>query len=98
MSLKAIAKRSSRKAIFAKKKFSESMEEIELFVKVIEDETASHKAKEGKKLAPHLEDAPLFALALTLGCPIWSNEEAFKDQKQVKIYNTADLIRLLQLG
>jgi len=56
------------------------------------------QGKRREKTGPHLEDAPLFALALTLGCPIWSNEEAFKDQKQVKIYNTADLIRLLQLG
>jgi predicted nucleic acid-binding protein len=87
-----------RKAKINKEPFFESLEEMALFVAVIEDEEASLKAEEGKKLAPHIEDAPLFALALTLGCPIWSKEEAFKDQKQVKVYNTQDLIRLLRLG
>jgi predicted nucleic acid-binding protein len=86
-----------RKSRISKDKFFQSIEEMELFVKVIEDVMASDKAKEGKKLAPHLEDAPLLALALTLGCPIWSKEEAFKDQTQVKIYNTYDIIRLMQL-
>jgi len=86
-----------RKSRISPEEFIESVKELQLFVRVMEDETASLKAKEAAKLAPHIEDAPLFALALTAGCPIWSKEAAFKDQKRIKIYNTEDLIRLLRL-
>ncbi|MBI2541351.1 hypothetical protein HYV80_01400 [Candidatus Woesearchaeota archaeon] len=45
-----------------------------------------------EKLAPHAKDAPYFALALHLGCAIWSREEDFKKQGEVKIYSTPELV------
>ena len=48
-----------------------------------------------KEIAPHIKDAPYFALALSLNCPIWSDEKAFKKQSAVKIFSTAELIKLL---
>jgi len=39
-----------------------------------------------------INDSPFLALALTLDCPIWSNDRHFKRQKEVKIYGTAELI------
>lgn len=45
-----------------------------------------------EKLAPHSKDAPYFALALHLGCAIWTREEDFKKQDEVKIYSTSELI------
>ena len=44
------------------------------------------------KLAPHSKDAPYFALALHLGCAIWSREKDFKKQDEVKVYSTAELV------
>lgn len=45
-----------------------------------------------EKLAPHSKDVPYFALALHLGCAIWSREDDFKKQGEVKIYSTSELV------
>ena len=48
------------------------------------------------ELAPHIKDAPYFAPALLLNCPIWSDEKLFKRQDEVKIFNTKELSRLYE--
>ena len=45
-----------------------------------------------EKLAPHSKDVPYFALALHLGCAIWSREDDFKKQSAVKVYSTTKLV------
>lgn len=45
-----------------------------------------------EKLAPHSKDVPYFALALHLGCAIWSREKDFKKQGEVKVYSTPELV------
>ena len=45
-----------------------------------------------EKLAPHGKDAPYFALALHLGCAIWSREKAFKKQAEIRVYSTSELV------
>ena len=45
-----------------------------------------------ERLAPHRKDVPYFALALHLGCSIWSREEDFKKQGEVKVYFTPELV------
>jgi len=42
----------------------------------------------------HEKDIPIFALALKLRCPIWSNEPDFKNQKEVKVFDNRDMIEL----
>jgi len=39
-----------------------------------------------------VSDSPFIALALTLKCPVWSNDEHFKQQKEVTVYKTEELI------
>jgi len=41
-------------------------------------------------------DVDLLALALTLGCPVWSNDHDFEDTGVV-LFTTANLLRSLQL-
>ena len=48
------------------------------------------------ELAPHAKDAPYFALALSLNCPIWYDEKLFKKQDVVKVFNTEELLKLLK--
>ena len=50
---------------------------------------------EAKKLIPHLKDVSFFALALKLGCAIWSEEKTFKRQNKVDIFNIKELIDFL---
>ena len=83
------------KAKISERDFLKAVREMELFVNIIEDEKVSSFAEEGKTLAPHEEDAPLFAMALYFGCPVWSNETAFKKQSGVKVFSTKDIFELL---
>jgi len=85
------------KSKITEEEFSRSLTELEIFVRTIDDKFVSKFGKEAIKLAPHSEDAPVFALALFFNCPIWSNEVAFKKQSKVKVFNTKELIQLFGL-
>ena len=75
---------------------SEVIEEFEILKRRVEifpiykfpDEIQS----KAEKLAPHRKDVPYFALALHLGCAIWSREEDFKKQDEIKVYATPELV------
>lgn len=50
-------------------------------------------------ISPHEEetkDDPYFALAMSLNAPIWSDEKEFKEQSQVKVLSTRELLKLLE--
>ena len=54
---------------------------------------------EANKISPHGEetkDDPYFALALAFNFPIWSDEGAFRKQSKVKVFTTAELLKLLE--
>lgn len=42
------------------------------------------------------KDAPFLALAMQLGCPIWSNDKHFQRQKEVRVYTTRDILGLIE--
>ena len=75
---------------------SEVIEEFEILKRRVEifpiykfpDEVQS----KAEKLAPHRKDAPYFALALHLGCAVWSREKAFKKQAEIRVYSTSELV------
>ena len=46
------------------------------------------------ELTPDHDDWPF--LALSLSCPIWSNDRGMRWQKEVEVYNTGELASLLQ--
>jgi|SRR3989344_6956085 len=64
------------------------------FIRLIPIESCKEFKSEAKKLAPHDKDIPIFALALKLNCPIWSNEPDFKKQYSIKVLSTRDMIEL----
>ena len=68
---------------------------LELRVRFIPLEQFLDKISEAKVLAPHLKDVEYFALALKLDCPLWAQEKAFKNQSEVKVFSTTDLVSLL---
>ena len=53
---------------------------------------------EAKRISPDPDDFPFLALALSLKCPIWSNDRRLKKQKQVQVYDTIELVKMLQDG
>lgn len=49
------------------------------------------------ELAPHAKDMPYFALALSSGCAIWSNENRFKEQSEVDILSADDVKKIFDI-
>lgn len=52
---------------------------------------------EAKRISPDIKDFPFFALALKLGAAIWSNEPRLKKQTSLKVFSTADIMKLLSI-
>jgi len=52
---------------------------------------------EAEVVSPDWKDRAFFAVALQRNCAIWSNEKRLKNQKKVEVYNTQELLGLLQM-
>lgn len=74
-----------------------AINELEKYVSSFSSDKYSTFESKAKQLAPHDKDIPVFALALKLGCAIWSNELAFKQQSAVKVFSTSDLRKSLEI-
>ena len=75
--------------------FNLRLSELLSIIKLIPEEFCKEFKNEAKQLSPHDKDIPVFALALKLNCPIWSNEPGFKEQSKIKVFNNRDMIELL---
>jgi len=49
-------------------------------------------AKKARWISPDADDVHYFALALKLGCGIWSNDKRLLGQKEVRIYSTKEVL------
>jgi len=49
-----------------------------------------------ERISPDPDDVQYFAAALTLKCPIWSNDKALKKQNTVTIYSTTNILKLMK--
>ena len=78
-------------------KFSETKKLLFRFVKIVPFEEYSKRIEEASRLSKHKKDIPYFALALSLDCPIWSDEKSFKQQSRIEIYSTSDFVKKLEL-
>ena len=47
-------------------------------------------------ISPDIGDTDYLALALHLGCPLWSNDKRLKEQARVQVLSTHELARLLE--
>jgi len=74
--------------------FEVKLSELLTFIKIVPERLYKEFESEAKQPSPHDKDIPIFALALKLNCPIWSNELVFKKQSKVKILSTRDMIEL----
>ena len=78
-------------------KFFETKDTLLKFVNIVPHKEYSMHLEEASKLTKHAKDIPYFALALSLNCPIWSDEKSFKLQPKVKVYSTSDVVKMLSL-
>jgi len=86
--------------ILSKSKLSES--EFKLFLSLISSRIEFFSYSEfkrfisiSKEISPDPNDTEYFALALRLNCGIWSNDKKLKEQDQVKVYSTSELLKIV---
>ncbi len=46
-----------------------------------------------KKICPDQMDYPFFALALAMMIPIWTNDSKLKNQNEIIVYNTKEIVQ-----
>ena len=61
-------------------------------IKLIPFEEFKNKRKLAKSISPDPDDIAYIALALHLGCALWSNDKALKKQSRVKVITTKEVI------
>lgn len=66
-------------------------------ITIIAEEEFLDYREEAEKICPDLKDIVYFALALNLKCGIWSNDKKLKEQKDIKVYATHELIHLFNI-
>lgn len=81
----------------SKEELSEVFEFIKEQIEIIPLEEFNMFKDKAEKLAPHPKDIQYFASSLALDkSPIWSQERGFKEQEEIKIFNTNDLLNELE--
>lgn len=100
--LEELSNNKSKIIFFAKiseSDFNEFFSELDSDLKTFEERVYKGFLVEANKLSPHKNDTkddPYFALSLaTNKTPIWSDEPAFKEQSEIEIFTTEDLLKLL---
>ncbi len=83
------------KTKISKQEFIKLREELALVINFIPLKDYSKFLKESLKLIPDSNDVDFLALALNLGCSIWSNDQDLKKQNKVTVLTTEELIDLL---
>ena len=73
--------------------FNSKLSELLAFIEIVSESSCKEFKLYAEKLI-HDKDIPVFALALKLNCPIWSNEPAFKEQSSVRVLSNRDMIEL----
>ena len=95
-----------KKTSLSKERFKKLKQELALNVEFISLEEYSplfHKALTIASKPPKNEyeefvkDVDFFALALILSCPIWSNDRMLKKQSKVIVFNTKEIIELIDI-
>jgi predicted nucleic acid-binding protein len=84
------------KSGFTDSEFNAFIETMKLRIRFVPLEDFLDKINEAKIISPDLKDIEYFALALKLGCPIWSEERRLKRQSAVLVLNAVELIALLR--
>ena len=84
------------KTLLSREEIKSLLNEIILLANIKIIPLSEYKAyvKSAQKICPDANDVHYFALALKLGCAIWSNDKKLKEQDQIKVYASYELMRL----
>lgn len=79
----------------SEKEFNNLLEELAKLIEFIPLEKYSSFLPDAAKSLSDKDDVDFIALALRLNCPVWSNDPHLKQQSEVLVFTTAELINLL---
>jgi len=70
---------------------------INELIKIIPKDEISRFMAEAARICPDEKDIAYFASALSIECPIWSNDKKLKEQDKIRVYSTEELVRVFNL-
>lgn len=86
------------KAKIDKKEFDVLLLRLLRYVRLIPLDLILPFREEADRIIGHIdkEDAVFIATALAFNCPIWSDDKHFKKQSKIRVYNTKEMLYLLE--
>jgi predicted nucleic acid-binding protein len=63
-------------------------------LKIITKDDVKSYVEKAEQISKDPDDVQYFACALKIKCGIWSNDKKMKNQSAVKVYTTADLLKI----
>ena len=84
-----------KKSGLSKQEFIKRKEIVINNIKFVKLEEYKSFIKEARSFSPDEDDSPYFALCIKESCFLWSNDDKLKNQNQIKILSTRDIIHLL---
>ena len=78
-----------------KEQFIEIMHMLKEIITVVPKEEYSKFMNKAEKISPDTKDVAYIALALKLNCGIWSNDKKLKEQTEVNVHSTNEIMELI---
>ena len=75
--------------------FEEFLRIIKRRLTLVPKEEIAPFLEKATHISPDPGDIPYFALALKMGCAIWSNDTILKNQSVVVVFSTKDILEML---
>ena len=85
-----------KKAKISEEDFKISKIDLAILIKFSAEKYYQEFLKKAWEISPDPNDIDFFALALKLKIPLWSNDKKLKQQNEIKVYSTEDLINELK--
>jgi len=71
-------------------------QELQAYITIVPVVAFKDTWEEAKRISPDPDDAPYLAVALAIGCALWSNDKELKEkQSKVTVLSTAELLALI---
>ena len=74
--------------------FEEFLKVLSRIIKTVPRSRFLKHLQQADVISPDPNDVHYFALALHLSSPIWSNDKELKEQKDIRVYSTKDLLEI----
>ncbi len=84
------------KSSLSELEFSISLSRIFSNIHLIPSNDFGLRIPEAVRISPDVDNSHYLALALSLDCPVWSNDKRLKNQARVQVLATHELAKLLE--